>query len=278
MDAMKTRRLRPLLKRLLPPLLCDAIDAAAGRSIRFTGPHASWEDAASRCGGYAAEGIVERVAAATQRVLAGEAAYERDGVLFDRIEYSYPVLATLLKAAAEKGGRLAVLDFGGSLGSSYRESRSFLGDAVPSVRWAVVEQPVFARTGEARFQSEELRFFASVGEALRFAAPDVLLLSSVLQYLPDPAAALDELLASGARYAVVDRTIVNSGAADRLYVQHVPASIYAAAYPCWSLSERRLLQRFSTRHELVADFASLAFPALRRIDSQFKGYLFARRG
>lgn len=270
-------RFRGLVKDLLPPVLADALDDLAGRGIRFSGPYPSWEAAAGRCEGYAAEGILARVTEATKRVLAGEAAYERDGVLFDRIEYSFPVLATLLKAAAGQGGRLAVLDFGGSLGSSYRECRSFLGDAVASVHWAVVEQPAFAREGQARFESAELRFFASVAEALALGRPDVLLLSSVLQYLPDPAAALEELLATGARYVIVDRTIVHPGTDDRVYVQHVPASIYAGAYPCWSLSEPRLLQRFSGRYELVSAFASLPFPSLRRIGSRFNGYLFARR-
>jgi putative methyltransferase (TIGR04325 family) len=265
------------VKRLLPPALTDALESIAGRGLRFSGPYAGWEAAAGRCGGYAAEAILARVADATQRVLAGEAAYERDGVLFDRIEYSYPLLALLLKAAGEKAGRLAVLDFGGSLGSSYRECRTFLANAVAAVQWSVVEQPAFAREGRARFESGELRFFGSVAEALAPGAPDVLLLSSVLQYLRDPARALDELLAAGARYVAVDRTIVNSSAHDRLYVQHVPASIYAASYPCWSLSEPRLLERFSGRYDLLSGFASLPFPALRRIGSEFKGYLFARR-
>jgi putative methyltransferase (TIGR04325 family) len=143
--------------------------------------------------------------------------------------------------------------------------------------WIVVEQPRFAAYGREHFQSDELKFCDSLPAALQFGPPDVALLSSVLQYLPEPWTALDEISALGCRDIVIDRTVVNMRTEDKLYVQHVAPSIYPADYPCWSLSEAMLATRLKGRYDLVCDFPSLAFPALRRIDSQFKGYLFRKR-
>ncbi len=61
---------------------------------------------------------------ATRKVVAGEAVYERDSVVFDHLEYAWPLLACLLQIAAERRS-LRVIDFGGSLGSSWRQNRRF---------------------------------------------------------------------------------------------------------------------------------------------------------
>ena len=266
-----------ILKRLVPPAVADCLRALLGRSIRFSGPYASWQEASRKSGGYHSSEILRKVAEATHKVVAGEAPYERDGVLFDRIRYSFPVLAVLLKAALQNQGRLTVTDFGGALGSSYREFRQFFADAILSCTWMVVEQARVADYGRDHFQTEDLKFCSSLSEAAQVGSPDVLLLSSVLQYLSQPSAVLEHLLELEAAYVVVDRTVVNQQKSNTLYVQHVPPSIYSADYPCWSLSEEKLMEKFERRYELQCDFTSLPFPALRRIDSEFKGYVFKKR-
>jgi hypothetical protein len=54
-------------------------------------------------------------------VKTGEAVYERDSVLFDEIQYSFPVIAALLRVASANKGKLNVLDFGGSEKSHYKK-------------------------------------------------------------------------------------------------------------------------------------------------------------
>ena len=44
------------------------------------------------------------------KVKKGEAVYERDSMIFDQIEYSWPVLFGLMWAAAQNSGYLKVLD------------------------------------------------------------------------------------------------------------------------------------------------------------------------
>ena len=177
--------------------------------------------------------------------------------------------------AARAGGQLNVLDFGGALGSSYFQHSKFL-QALPEVRWNVVEQAHYVETGQALILSDQLRFYKTIDECLGENHPNVVFLSSVLQYLPDPEKVIAELMSVKAEAVILDRTIINLSKAHRIYIQHVPASIYSASYPCRSLSEALLIKLMANRYKLAADFPSLPFPALREIDSEFKGYLFKK--
>ena len=178
---------------------------------------------------------------------------ERDGVTFDRIEQRWPVAGALLWRASLAGGSLRVLDFGGSLGSSMRQLEPLLGGI--DVAWGVVEQPAFVAAGHA-YQDERLRFFETIDECASALAPTVALLSSVLQYLPDPHDVLRTVLASGVDTVVIDRTPMTTRATDLPIVQHVPEEIYSASYPAWLLS-RDLLLADAPGWELVAEFPGI---------------------
>lgn len=257
----------------LPPAVSRAARRWRGNGIRFEGEFATWQEAAARCTGYEASHILDKVLDATLKVKRGEAAYERDSVLFNEIDHNWPVAAGLLWAAARCQGRLAVLDFGGALGSSYYQNRGLL-QGLPSVRWNVVEQPHYVAAGRAHVEDEILRFHETIEACAGEVPPNAVLLSSVLQYLEDPREVLEQVELIDPEVIIVDRTIVNDGAADRIYVQSVPASIYSASYPCRSLSDRGLVAALEGRYRLASSFASLEFPALEKIASTFRGFLF----
>lgn len=264
-------------RAFVPPAILQWLRRATGRATVFSGPLPSWDRASADASGYGTPQVLERVAEAARAVRDGRAAYERDGVLMDRVEYSFPVLATLLLAAARNDRRLAVLDIGGSLGGTYRECRPCLREAVDHLDWRVVEQAAFVECGNREMANGELRFFATVDDAAREARPSVVLLSSVLQYLPDPWAMAASVVACRPDYIAIDRTIVNDGETDRVYVQHVPASIYRASYPVWSLSRRNLEACFAPAYDRVSAHPSLEFPALSTIDSTFEGFIYRRK-
>lgn len=267
--------LKTVSREWLPPALVRWIRQACGNGIRFEGDFATWEDASAHCTGYDNDEILAKVLASTLKVKAGGAAFERDSVLFDEIEYAWPVLTGMMWVAARSGGRLDVLDFGGALGSSYFQSRTFL-KALPDVRWSVVEQPHYVDAGREHIQDEQLRFYKTIEECISESRPNVILLSSVLQYLPDPDSLLLHLMGVGSDTIIFDRTIVNNSPSGRIYVQHVPASIYSASYPCWSLSESSLLASLGKNYQILSSFSSLNFPALSFIESEFKGYILTR--
>lgn len=267
--------LKALARDWLPPVLARWFRQMRGGGIRFEGDFTTWAEANSHCTGYDAEEILAKVLASTLKVKHGEAAAERDSVLFDEIEYAWPVLAGLMWAAARSGGRLNVLDFGGALGSSYFQNRKFL-QSLPDVRWNVVEQPHYVDAGRKHIQDEQLRFYKTIVECLSENQPNVILLSSVLQYLPDPGSILLDLKGAGSDVIIFDRTIINRSSFDRIYVQHVPPEIYSANYPCRSLSESALFAALGKSYFSLCDFESLNFSALKAVDSEFKGYVFTR--
>jgi putative methyltransferase (TIGR04325 family) len=250
------------MKRLvhdwLPPALFRQVRRVYNGAVRFEGEFSNWEDAAARCTGYDSKDILDKVLAATLKVNRGEAAFERDSVLFDEIEYSWPVLSGLMCAAARAGGRINVLDFGGALGSGFFQNRKFL-NLLPDVRWNIVEQFNFVEAGRQYIQDNKLCFYKSIAECLAENQVNVVLLSSVLQYLPTPYTVLEELLAISADTLILDRTsFLVSGHDEIIRLQHVPETIYKATYPCHLLDESKLRQFISDRgYTLIEAFGSL---------------------
>jgi putative methyltransferase (TIGR04325 family) len=148
-----------------------------------------------------------------------------------------------------------VLDFGGSLGSSYFQNRKFL-EGLQSVRWSVVEQSHFVEAGRDHIQDERLTFYPTVAECVRAEKPNVVLLSSVLQYLEDPYVILDELMRSCAETILVNRTSFHDGENDLIGVQKVGEAIYPASYPFWILSKQNFLNHSSEFFDVVAAWQS----------------------
>lgn len=256
---------------MVPPLLWDALRGRFGN--RFEGEFASWAEAKAACVGYEDASIVQRVAEAARAVERGEAAYEQDSVLFDEVHYSWPVVASLLMIACARGGSLSVVDFGGSLGTSYRQNRKLL-KGLQRLSWAVVEQETFVAAGQAEFSTPTLQFFGDLDPAIERTRADVILLSGVLQYLPDPQAFLGELVDKPVEYLLFDRTPLIDGETDRLTVQRVPRHIYPASYPAWFLSRKQLWSKLERQFELVEKFSSKDAANIR---SEYGGSLWKRR-
>lgn len=240
-------------KRWLSPLLIGRLKSSLRRGNYFSGNYPDWAAAARHSAGYADPSILDSVRSAMRQVCSGKARYERDSVLFDEIHHSFPLLAGLLRAAAEDGNRLAVLDFGGALGSTYHQCREFLAP-ITDLTWAVVEQDRFVAAGREEFETSELKFFDTVAECVRQLRPNVAVLSGVLQYLENPYGLIAELCENGIRYVLVDRTIMSALPDDRIAVQHVPASVYKGSYPVRILSREKLRRSFAGTYESLAEF------------------------
>jgi len=240
-------------RKWLPPALIERLKPFLGIDIYFSANYTDWEVASAHASGYDSVLILEQVKQAMLKVKAGEAVFERDSVLFAEVQHSFPVLTGLLRAAGESGNQLSVLDFGGSLGSSYFQCRDFLS-MLSSLKWGVVEQEHFVNYGQRFLETEQLRFFITIADCMRQNRPNVALLSSVLQYLPEPYNVLDELMNSRISYIVIDRTPFGDQKRDRIIIQHVPPSIYEASYPCRVFDKKKFLDTFLGRYEAIALF------------------------
>jgi putative methyltransferase (TIGR04325 family) len=224
-----------------------------GRGIYY-GDYASWAAARADSAGYDDDGILEKTLAAARAVRDGRAAWERDSVLFSEPAANAPVLAALRRAAADGRG-LNLVDFGGALGSLWWQHRAWLAD-LGHVRWSVVEQPHWVEAGRREFTTDSLRFYATLDECCATERPTVVLLSSVLPYLERPHELLADIRRRDFRHVIVDRTAFTPRGRDRLTVQRVPASIYAASYPCWFFDRAELLRTFSPAWRVVEEWVT----------------------
>ena len=238
----------PVFIRLAKRLRCNRPIGSYGLS----GDYRSWNEALAVSTGYDSQIILEKTKTALLKVKNGEAAYERDSVLFDKVQYAWSLLAGLMWVAAEAKGNLNVLDFGGSLGSTYFQNRVFLC-SLPYVKWNIVEQPKYVEVGKEYFEDKYLKFYLCVEDCLAQTQPNVIILSSVLQYLEHPYDKLRELLELRCDYIIIDRTPFWDGLIDRLCVQKVPSTIYSASYPSWIFSRQKFHAFLRNEWKIMAE-------------------------
>ncbi len=212
------------------------------------GNYKNWEEVKKECIGYDSEAIFEKVKQATLKVKNGEAAFERDSVTFDKIEFDEKLL-NLFKNILKENNKLSVLDFGGALGSVYFQYRQLL-DKDADINWNVVEQGHFVEFGQKELQNKELYFYYTPQEVVNKIKKDVLLLSSVLSYLEEPYKMLNSLMDLSIKYIVIDRNLFLQNE-ERLTKQIVPRSIYEASYPCRILNEKKTIEMLSSHYTVV---------------------------
>ncbi|MDX2197102.1 MAG: methyltransferase, TIGR04325 family [Cytophagales bacterium] len=273
---------REYIKRWMPPIIIDTY-----RNIKYkkneqnhkklwSGNYETWDQAKAQSTGYDAQIILEKVKNSMLLVKAGKAVYERDSVLFDKIQYSWPTLAALLKVAGEYDGNLNVLDFGGSLGSTYFQNRDFFAH-IKSLNWCIVEQKNFVEEGKKYLADNQLKFYYNIEESISAHKPHLLLLSGVLQCIDLPYDWISGFMQHSIPYIVVDRTAFISADNERLTVQNVPEHIYKASYPAWFFNENKFIQSFTAQYSLVADFESAFTPPYTLEDGAnvyWKGFIF----
>lgn len=258
-----------IIKKLLPDFVVRNI---VGFFYGWSGNYKSWDLAAKKCSGYDAENILQKVLNSTLKVKNGEVKYERDSFIFDEIQYNYPLLSSLMWIAAQNKGNLRVLDFGGALGSTYFQNKSFL-DSLPFVDWNIVEQHHFVEAGNRYIANNVLKFHNSIEECFLKHKIDVILLSSVIQYIEKPYELLDYILNMGVEFVIIDRTpFVEYN--DRITVQKVNPKIYKASYPCWFFNKERFVNFLNEKYSLIMEFDALD---RANIKSEFNGYLLRKK-
>ena len=260
-------------RKITPPFIIDIYNTIFG----FRGDYKSWGDAVRDSVGYDSDIILGKVLDSSLKVVNGKAAYERDSVTFERIQYSWPLLAGLLWIASCNNNRLNIVDYGGSLGSSYRQNKVFLKH-LQELRWSIVEQEKFVRCGKEHFENEHLKFYDDLKACCLENQPDAILFSAVIQYLEKPYALLEEVLSFNFDFLIFDRTTFIESGEDRLAIQKVKPTIYGASYPAWFFNREKFLSFLARDYELVAEFDALA--GVIRIGNRYgndKGFIFSRR-
>lgn len=237
------------------------------------GEYESWEKAIADTKSYSDSEIFNKTKKSIHEVLQGNKKYERDTVLFDRIEFEYhqASLSGLLKVALYVGrNTINVLDFGGSLGNLYFPMKSFLNPI--NLNWNIVEQDHYVKYGKENIKC--INFYYNVEDCLKEQEIDVVIFSAVLQYLENPYDLLEYILSQNIKYILIDRTAILPNS-ERLTIQKVPPSIYNSSYPSWFLSEKKIISIFNNKnYKMLADFTELWSSNI--VESKFKGYIFVK--
>jgi putative methyltransferase (TIGR04325 family) len=190
--------------------------------------------------GYSNPTILNKVKESTRDVINGRYAYERDSVLFSKVDYAWPELACLLSVAIKKGGTLDVLDFGGSLGSMYFQNRVIF-DAIKNIRWSIVEQNDYVQAGRAMIKEDAVKFYCNIKDCLHAESPNVAMFSSSLQYLRNPVDVVRDINSSNIEYVYINKTPISNSIKNLSVIQNVPKNIYDASYPMTIFSKENFL-------------------------------------
>lgn len=282
---LSTHTMKKVIKSFIPPILIDFLNLFRSKKfqpefIQWKGNYPSWAAAAAASEGYDQAAILEKVKASTLKVKNGEAVYERDSFIFDERQYSWPLLSVLLRIAAQHGGKLNVIDFGGSLGSTYFQNKDFLAAANIELNWRVVEQAHFVEVGNKDIASDELSFFTHLEDAATEFDANILLLSGVLQCVEYPDAIIKTSKDLQFPNIIIDRTAFIDDADSRITVQYVPEWIYKASYPCRFFNETVLKQSFEDSYICQLSFESYADIPMLTEDGKrlyWKGFYFQKK-
>lgn len=270
---MIVKKIYPFVKKVLKRIFYIRSRPSYG----WFGDYSTWAEAKKVCTGYDNDTILDSVKASVMKVKNGEAVYERDSVLFDEIQYSQPILDSLKNSA--KNGVLNIIDFGGSLGSSYFQNRTFLKE-LAELKWNIVEQAHFVECGRTYIQDDQLKFYYSIEDALLENKSNVLFLSSVIQYFENPYQLISDCLKYEFETIIIDRTAFVESFKERITVQIVPEFIYKASYPAWFFNEQKFVDAFSKQYNLISKFDSKFDPREQLEDKTWsyrKGFVFKRK-
>lgn len=244
-----------LVKQLVPPIF----HTIRWFSFKYgwKGNFASFDAAKQQAGGYDADHILQSIIKSTGKVRDGLVPFERDGIEYDKIKMNFPLLSTLLMLASQNGNQLTVLDFGGSLGTSYFQNRSFL-KGLSRLDWCVVEQENYVKAGKELFESEQLHFYFTIEDCLKKHQPDIIIFNGVIQYIGTAFQLLEQVAQTGIKYLLFDTTAYIDGETDRYAIQHVPPEFYGldASYACIFFSKSKMFKFLKEYYHLCFEFIS----------------------
>ena len=270
-----------IIKLFLPPLLLDLILRLRNSESGWSGNYNSWRDAEKECSGYDDDKICDKVFKSALKVKNGKAKYERDSVVFDKVEYSWPLLSFLLYInKLEK--KLIIADYGGSFGTSFFQNIKYLNNS-ELLSWNIIEQKNFVDKARQEFVNKKLNFYYTIEECSEEMNINTALFSSSLQYLSEPYKILNKIISlPNIKYIILDLVGILSGFEnDRITIQKVSKKIYDSSYPCWFFNEKNLINFFQKNRFILMESFNCELKKNIQIDqlekANYKGYFFIKQ-
>lgn len=246
-----------LVKEFIPPV------ALSLRWYSFKygwkGDFKDYETAKKLCVGYDEDHILNKIKESTLKVKNKEIPYERDGIAYDKLQMNFPLLSVLLYVASKNNNELTLIDFGGSLGTTYYQNIPYLKH-LKKIKWCIVEQAQFVEAGKAEFENEHVTFYSSIAECMAENEVDLFLICNVLQYLEKPYELLEEVKNTYIPHVLLDFIAYNDQPGDRITIQHVPPVFYGieASYPCYFPDRKKIEGSLESAYEKKYDYIAAA--------------------
>ena len=211
------------------------------KKIYYSGPYKNWAMAQQKSTGYESDEILEKVKKASLIVKERKKGYERDSKIFFDFDYDYYLLRVFKNYSKDNDKILKILDFGGSIGSFYFKYKDKIKN---KFIWSIVEQKNFVHEGKNFFENNELNFFFNIEDYEKLFKPDIIILSSSIQYIENYKKVLNKLINLNSDYIIILKTPFNKKNIDEVYVQKPDKSIYKSTYPSWILGYDKFISNF----------------------------------
>ena len=203
----------------------------------------NWEEANIESSGYDQVKILNKCKNALLKVKNGLFSFERDSVLFNKPEYSWHLLTLIFQHSILNNNKVSLIDYGGSLGTTYFQNVKFLS-TISNLKWYIVEQDLFSQCGKKYFENETIKFFNNIEDVFKIDTPKIIYLGCVIQYLKEPKTLISKIINFNFDYIIFERIAFINENSDILTIQNVDKNIYDASYPAWFFNKKNFISHF----------------------------------
>ena len=260
------------IKFYLPNFVIKNLNLILKRNIRIIGSFENWSKATLHSGTYSNKEIFINLKKSFLKVKNNKASFERDSVTFNSEKLNRPLISLLEKLRKNKKKKfLKILDFGGSLGSTYFQNKRFFHDNI-KYQWDIVEQKKIVDFANKNIKIKNLNFYKSINHYMRYNKPDIVLFSSVLHYLEYPFQIIDKLFKKKIEYFIVLKTPFTK-IGSQIKIQVNPQYIYKANYPIRIFNETLFKSFFKNKKYQVQN---LNWDIQKIDDIKFKSFVFKK--
>ena len=258
--------IKKILKEFIPPILLKYLKTKP--KYGWFGDYPTWDEAKKESIGYDTDTILLKVKESLLKVKNDDNLYELDTLLYKRYDYPYnwQALTSLLLISQLNDNRLNVVDFGGSLGSSYFQHRRMLSH-LTELNYQIVEQNHFVEEGKKSFEDNHLSFHYNLENCIKGIKTNCLLLSGVIQYIEDPYKLIKEILQYEIDYIIIDRTPFFLNMPDRITIQKVSPDYHEAIIPCRIFNYERFKNYFLEKYNVITE--SISIDGRMRVEDVF---------
>tara|TARA_B100000686_G_C16766508_1_gene962181 strand:- start:188 stop:1003 length:816 start_codon:yes stop_codon:yes gene_type:complete len=244
--------------------------------ISFIGPYESWQKALDEVKGYQDKELQEYLYNQALKVREGKAVYERDGVLFDQIQRSWPLsLSIVMASRILHKDNINILDYGGSYGTTAKENEIIESALGIKLNWQIIENEYLVSQAKKSFTTDRIRFFYDLEEITKQSLiTDIVLFGSCIQYIEHPYKLIDQINTNiSPSFFLFDRTSFSDNGKENIYKQIVKIK-YKASYPVHALCEGDFLQFF--RDNKYNNIFSWDCDKIPESNQYFRGFFFKK--